>query len=374
MKRWRRSRSDGVQNQRGTRRRSTHGRLGLAVGVVILGAACERIEVDEDPRREDGGLATSTTAELRMAMAGDPEAGEEVVAWIDDEPVPIDEARSLLGGSAGRDPAQRRMAVEGAIARRLVARADRARQGSRARQTVKDSRRDASQPGGGEWTAARVDAVPGIDALFERLRDGLSFSEDELRAHYGKTRSRYLTRQIRLRRHVLATGARPSASSRSEAPRTPRAPRAPEASDTPLPEVDSALSEVIIGPAPLHDLPPSLLPEVLELQDIGERIVIDHSDEGTAAGGTILVELLEILPAEPLSFERVRDQVAASLRTLRAQKAVRAQLAELRATSAIAIEEAMLSDDDLWDTVGASPRPRPGPPLPPFSASSPSSS
>jgi len=371
MNRWRRSGHGAGEKQRETLRRSSEGLFGpivgvlavgvVGVGVLLLGTACQRDPLDEhgvDPHRVDGRSGTPT--HLALSMAWDPAVSrKEVVAWIDGEPVLIAEARSLLGGGGGdggggsgsQDPVQRRMAVEGAIARRLLARVERAERGAHTAQTAEAPREGGSRDGESGWTRASADRVPGIDALFDRLRDGLSLSEEELRAHYEKTRSRYRTRQIRLRRQVLATEADAAAT------------------ETPLPELDPMLSDVV-GPAALHDLPPSLLPEVLELQTVGERIVIERDaagervgrDAGKGPGGAILVELLEILPAEPLSFERVRDQVEASLRTLRGQKAMRARLAELRAARTIAIEEAALRDDDLWETAGASPRARAGPP------------
>jgi hypothetical protein len=303
-------------------------------------------------------------------MAGNPEAPEEVVAWIDDEPIPIGEARSLLpGAAAGREPAQRRIAIEGAIARRLVARAERAEQ----------TAREAEPPGSRrEHASGRKDPVADADLFFQRLRDGLSISEDDLRAHYDETRSRYLARQLRLRRQVYAIGttaARAALANTVETAGTAETAETAEVFQASVPQLDPIHSEVI-GPAPLSDLPRSLLPEVLELQTVGERIVIERAD-GDEDEAT-LVELIEILPAEPLPFERVREQVDASLRTLRGQQAMRTRLADLRAASVIAIEEAALSDDGLWETAGASPRvPTPSPtssPRSPSSTSSPSTS
>ena len=366
MKRWRSPASGAEDGQRGALRRSSHEvlALGLAVGVVILGAACERVRVDGDPGREGGASAISATStsatstKVEFPAAGDPETREEVVAWIDDEPVPIAEARSLLRGDGGRDAAQRRMAVEGAISRRLVARAERADQAAR----------EEESPGARHAQASRrKDPVADADALFQRLRDGLSISEDELRAHYEETRWRYLARQVRLRRQVYAIGT-PAAQ-----PAPAHTAEAAETAEASVRRLDPRHSEVI-GPAPLSDLPRSLLPEVLELQTVGERIVIERADEGGGGGGATLVELVEILPAKPLSFERVREQVEASLRTLRGQQAMRTRLADLRAASAITIEEATLTDDGLWETAGASPRAPTSSPHSSASAPSPSAS
>lgn len=340
-------------------RRPSRGVLGLGVAGLIVGAACQRGEVDSDSRRADD--ESRMPANVELPMAGDPSEaseGEGVVAWVDDEPVLIAEARALLGGG-GHDPAQRRMAVEGAIARRLVARAERAEQGPLDAGAAPD---DGSRPEHPERTAAVAAPTFGIDVLFARFRDGLSLSEGELRDHYDRTRSRYLARQIRLRRQVLEPD---SAAILSAAATSEKA----------LPQLDPTLSEVV-GPALLRDLAGSLLPEVLELKTVGERIVIERNAAGECEceAQATLVELLEILPAAPLPFERVREQVEASLRTLRGQEAMRARLAELRDGSAIAIDEAALTDDDLWETAGASRPARMSSPLTSSSAFSPSSS
>lgn len=374
MNRWRSWAHYASGSQWRAMRRLGRGLLGLGVAGWMVGAACQRGEVDSDSRRTDDGSRTSANVELPMTgeafeatfaapseapFAAPYAASEGVVAWIDDEPVMIAEARALLG-RGGHDPAQRRMAVEGAIARRLVARAERAEQGPPDAGAAPD---DGSRPEYRERTAALADPVFGIDALFARFRDGLSLSEGELRDHYHRTRSRYLARQIRLRRQVLEpdsaavlSAATAATVATVAAAAAAIAPSAAATSETALPELDPTLSEVV-GPALLRDLPGSLLPEVLELKTIGERIVIERNAAGECPceNQATLVELLEILPAAPLPFERVREQVEASLRTLRGQEAMRARLAELRAESVIAIDESALTDDDLWKTAGASP-------------------
>jgi len=413
---------------RGRRRaiRGPNRRLcGLGVALLIVTSACERVDAESDPHRAAAGSPRATHAEVPGPEQ--TRAPEGVVAWIGDEPVMVAEVRSWLGDGDPHDPVKRRMAVEGVIARRLVARAEgipragqrerasraeqraRADQAATAAKTANAAEEAGSRRGHGESTSAAANPPrAGIDALFERLRSELSLSETELRAHYEKTRSRYLARQIRLRREVFATDPRaasaaaPDGADANEATQAPDRwwPGAPSGasaagkgtdgtnarvadheidvsrtepgtpqrrgSTTPV-RLDSIHSEVL-GPAPLRDLPRSLLPEILELQAVGDQLVIEREGEAEATW----VELLEILPAEPLPFERVREQVEASLRTLRGQEAMRARLAELRARSSVRIDEAALGDDRLW---GPATETSPGAGRqPPFSSSSPPSS
>lgn len=142
------------------------------------------------------------------------------------------------------------------------------------------------------------------DALFARIRDGLVLSEDELRAHYEANRVRYTERRVRLRRQAFAS---------AEAARAAQAALGPEG------RLDPAAAEDL-GPLSIAAAAEAAGPEVVALRRPGERVVV--SREGAGA----LVELVEVLPAEPLPFEAVRGQVEKSLRTLRAQEAFRAEI------------------------------------------------
>lgn len=145
------------------------------------------------------------------------------------------------------------------------------------------------------------------DALFARIRDRVVLSDDELRAYYEKNLVRYTERRVRLRRERFASEA--------EA-------RAADAALGPAGRLDPARTEEI-GPLPSAALPGAVGPEALALATPGERALVAGSE------GSALVELLEVLPAEPRSFEAVREQVEKSLLALRAQQAFRAELERL---------------------------------------------
>jgi len=243
-----------------------------------------------------------------------------VVARLDGEPILLREARALLREGAAADPVRRRAAVEGVITRRLAA-AEARRRGLAAEPTL-HAELDAVE----REARARREALL-RDALYARIREALVLSEAELRAHYAKIRSRFLERQVRLRRRGFPDRA---------------AAEAAHAASRPEGRLDPGASEAL-GPAAVRALPAEMLPEVLELEAPGDRVVVDAA-EGTAA----LVELVEVLPAEAPAFEAVRERVEASLRTLRAQEAMRELLAERRAAASVEIDEAALADAEAW--------------------------
>ncbi len=145
------------------------------------------------------------------------------------------------------------------------------------------------------------------DALFAEIRDGLALSEDELRAHYEQTRVRYTERRVRLRRQRFASQAEARAADDALGPEG---------------RLDPALTEEL-GPLPSAALPGEVGPEALALTTPGERVLVAEG------AGSALVELMDVQPAEPRSFESVRAQVEKSLRALRAQQAFRAEIERL---------------------------------------------
>src|SRR5690606_4621183 len=133
---------------------------------------------------------------------------------------------------------------------------------------------------------------------------GLEATEDKHRYHDGVSRYRITERRGRLRRQAFAS---------EEAALAADAELGPEG------RLDPAVAEDL-GPLSIAAAAEAAGPEVVALRGPGERVVVPH--EGTSA----LVELVEVLPAEPLPFEAVRGQVEKSLRALRAQEAFRAQI------------------------------------------------
>jgi len=243
-----------------------------------------------------------------------------VLARLDGEPILLREARALLREGEAADPARRRAAVKGVITRRLAA-AEARRRGLDAEPTL-----HAELAAINREARARREALL-RDVLYARIREELALTEAELRAHYAKIRSRFLERQVRLRRRSFPDRA---AAEAADAALGPEGRLDPRASET-------------LGPAPVRALPPEVLPEALGLEAVGDRVVVDAA-EGTAA----LVDLAEVLPAEAPAFEAVRERVEASLRTLRAQEAMRELLAERRAAASVEIDEGVLADEEAW--------------------------
>jgi hypothetical protein len=246
-----------------------------------------------------------------------PSSTGNVVARVDGNPIVVEDVRTagLPGRAAGRE-----QLVEAAITRRLAV--DEARRRGFDKTKEVQSRIDAVR----REARAKEEAVL-RNALLQSLRDGLEISEADLRAHYEKTQSRYFERQIKLRREVFPSKAEAEAA---------MARLGPEA------RLDPTKSEAI-GPAPMQDLPKTVLPEAYRLRKAGDRVLVEK--EGRFA----ILELAEVLPAVPLPFEAVRDRVKKSLRTLLASEAYRALLKKRRVEAKIEIDRNVLADDSLWN-------------------------
>ena len=203
-----------------------------------------------------------------------------------------------------------RRALDAAIARKVAA-AEARRRGLEAAPEVR-ARIEALQR-----EAARREEAVLRDALYQALRDDLVLSEDELRAHFEKTRVRYTEQRYRLRTIAFATAAKA---------------RAADAALGEEGRLDPAVATEL-EPAPAAALSRDLVPEALRLRAPGQRIVAVRD------GGATLVELVEILRAEPRAFEAVRSEVETSLRRIRAQKAFRAEIARLRAEAGVVVVE-----------------------------------
>jgi len=234
-----------------------------------------------------------------------------VIARIDGAPVSALDLDASSAEPAHSDP---RRALDILVARKLLAAEARARglagaAGTRAKLAA--VRREA---------AAREEEVL-RDALFAALKGDAEPTDAELRAHYEATRLRYAERQFRLLRQRFGSEAAARAAN-TELGREGR--------------LDPAKAEAL-GPAPVAGLPREIVGAALRLRTPGERGLA--LEPGGAAS---LVELVELLPAEPAPFEAVRERVAESVRTQRAQEALRAELARLRAEAKVEVDEEVL--------------------------------
>ena len=110
------------------------------------------------------------------------------VARLDGEPITSNDLRGGFGGANGG-----RAALENAIARRLYAQEARRRgldAASDVRAQIEAVRREA---------AHREDVILG-SALESALAQQVAVSDDELQAHYAKTKNRYSEPRLRIRR------------------------------------------------------------------------------------------------------------------------------------------------------------------------------
>jgi hypothetical protein len=157
------------------------------------------------------------------------------------------------------------------------------------------------------------------NALYNSIRLGLTLSEEELRTHFQQTQGKYTEPQWKLRIQKFAS----EAEARDAAARLGAAGR-----------LDPAQGE-LIGPAPSAQLPPPLMGALPLLKAPGDRQVVDLS------GSWALVELEELVPNAPMSFEAVRDQVDAELRAQRAEVMLTAELGKLRAAQVSIDQQAL---------------------------------
>ncbi|HME71650.1 MAG TPA: peptidyl-prolyl cis-trans isomerase [Myxococcota bacterium] len=249
------------------------------------------------------------TQACRREIAQESTDTDRVLARVNGHPITADAIPAV------RDPSRQdlRSRLEFAIQRRIAAEEAR-RRGLAATPEMRERLAAIHQE-----AAAREEAAL-RDALFARMKGDLTFSDQDLRDQYEKTKIRFATKELHLRRATFRSKAEAEAV---------LAKLGPEG------RLEPAASEEI-GPAPIEKLPQAVLPEALQLQRPGDRAIVERGSEAA------IVELVEILPAEPRPFEEVRDKVDESLRTLRGQEAFNKELERLRAEAKVEIDEAAL--------------------------------
>ena len=265
--------------------RSGKARLFVLAGLAVL--ACEK-------SAPDGG-------------ENDAAKGSVVLARVGQEVVTADD----LGTLPPRADANARLEV---LVRRRLAIQEARRRGlqnePKVRAKIEENRRNF----------ARLEEGLLRNALYNSIRLGLVVSEEDLLAHYEKTKERYTERQWALRMRSYPND--------EEA-------RAADAALGATGRLDPAQSEAP-GPLPAEKLPPGILIILHELQKPGDRRVVPL-DRWT------VVELEAYLPAVQIPFETVRDKVEMSLRAMRADELMRAEIDRLRAAKDVTIDEAALA-------------------------------
>jgi hypothetical protein len=242
--------------------------------------------------------------------AGEPvtqDLGRSVVARVGDDVITVDD----LGWMPARVSPEKRL--EMLVMRRIAARE------ARRRGLTEEPKTRAKLA---EFRFQALTWEEGLlrNALYNSIRLGMRFSEPDLRAQYEANKQLYAQPQWTLRVRMYASEA--------EA-------RAADAQLGATGRLDPAQSETL-GPAPVGALPHDLVPVLPRLVKPGDRQVVGRP------GGWSLVELDAHLRAEPLPFERVRDQVDQDLRAFRAGEILDSELARLRAEEVV-IDQAVLA-------------------------------
>jgi hypothetical protein len=247
--------------------------LGLALG--LGGVACQSREAEVPAPAAKGGV---------------------VLARIGDEVVTAEDL-----GTIPDDPARTARFLEDLLLRRLASREARRRgldKNAKLIERTEKLYRDADLKAEGLLR----------NALYNDIRQELTVSEEDLRAHYESLKARYRERQwtLRIQKFEGESEANAAAAKLGSSGR-----------------LDPAQSETI-GPTSGEGIPRGLLPMLHEFRQPGDRRVLD-------LGGTwSIVELVEFQPQAQLPFEQVRDKVELSLRAIRAKDVFRELLRKLR--------------------------------------------
>jgi hypothetical protein len=254
------------------------------------------------------GCLSALACEPPKPVADEPAAAPDrvVLARVGDETVTVDD----LGWVPARTQPSSRL--EMLVMRKLAAQEARRRgldRDPKARQKLAEFRFSALM-----WEETML-----RNALYNSIRLGLVFNDEELRAQYAKTLKRYLEPQWAFRHRKFASEAEAHAAS-----------QALGASG----RLDPAQS-LAIGPVPAATLPVVLAPLLAQFQKPGDRQVVNWQGEWW------VFELQEHLAAAPLQFEWVRDQVDQDLRAVRAEAILNDELARLRAEQVVLDETAI---------------------------------
>jgi hypothetical protein len=239
------------------------------------------------------------------------------VAKVGEEQILVEELR-LPGGV--RDPRIRRQAVELAVSERLFA-AEARRRGLDREESVR-RRLDAIQ----RDAAARERAVL-REALVRELAGDARISESELKEHFEKNKQLYQRRLYTLR-HA-------SYGSKQEAEQAAAALAAGGTLE--------GTRFASIGPVLVQELPAPYQRSIASVRKKGETRVIRGEN-----GEWLLAEVVDVQLSEATSYDEVRSQVFASLRQQRSRDAIETLMKELKGSTPVTIDEAVLGDDARW--------------------------
>jgi hypothetical protein len=248
--------------------------------------------------------------------AEDAEPTGVVVAWVDDEGIGLDEVLAIRPARGDEDREARiETAVLGKIANR------------EARRRMLDEQPDVERA----LSNVRVQAMRREDqilreALKKELAKDVEISEEELRQAYQENERSYRDRQLRLREWSFATQR--------------------EAQDAVegVAGADALDPGEAVEPDPVSlRNPPAIYARVMgRLRHPGDRVVVE------AKGKWLVLELVDFVTDARIPYEEVRDHVLRRLRRERAEEVFQERLRELRASADVRLDQAVVSDDELW--------------------------
>lgn len=173
--------------------------------------------------------------------------------------------------------------------------------------------------------AKRLERETLQDALYQHTRAVIEPTEAEIEAHYSENARQYAVRQIIVERTVYANREVASMALIGEGTKP------------------AGTSVEKLGPLPIAELPPSVLPEASRLIRVGQRALAEGNE-----GEWAVIELMEVDRARPRPLSEVRDRVREGLVVREASKRWNALLVGLREDAAITINESVLRDSDQW--------------------------
>jgi hypothetical protein len=244
------------------------------------------------------------------------EQAEVVVAWVDGEGVGVEEVLAVRRprGERGRE-AWIEAAVLDKIAN-LEARRRKLYEQPEVERALRSVRLQAMRR---EKQILRA-------ALMKEIVQDAEISEQELRQAYQENERSYLDRQLRLRKWSF--GSEREALDAFEGVAGADALDPGEATE--------------LGPVSLRNPPPSYARAMGRLRRPGERAVVE------AEGEWLVLELAEFVTDAKIPFEEVRDRLLRKLQRDRTEKMFEEQLRELRASADVRIDQAVVSDEELW--------------------------
>ena len=156
------------------------------------------------------------------------------------------------------------------------------------------------------------------DTLFLRKKNELTTTDSDIESYYDENRARFFQRTVTVDVWELGTERMATAAASNSEPITGSSRR--------------------LGPVTLQELPKGFGRAVIGIEEVGGRRAIECDEQWC------VVELVDRASASPIPLERVRERIAESLRTQRAQRLVSELIATGRAKARVSIDRAVIDE------------------------------